>query len=234
MGLPEAVALDVSPRSFAFQSLRFIRHLTALVEGEGCDVVLKCCCDQIWPVVVDMLMKPQIPETWLVVDVPLDIGEGEFPSFVGALIFVVRCFHRVKSVRTLEASESVDVTCSDRPSIQFSNELLKRLLELSDSRKMPESVRSICTEVVCMRMPGAKKKSRRFLQTYNQDWKESLLSISREEALDYTICGYAECGAQETVDMKFEKCGGCRVQSYCSKACQKKDWKRHKLCCHPK
>lgn len=30
---------------------------------------------------------------------------------------------------------------------------------------------------------------------------------------------------------EFKKCGRCRLVSYCSRECQKKDWKRHKDSC---
>ena len=41
------------------------------------------------------------------------------------------------------------------------------------------------------------------------------------------------CGAAETMSQKFLRCHGCQVVSahYCSKTCQKVDWKRHKTEC---
>jgi hypothetical protein len=38
------------------------------------------------------------------------------------------------------------------------------------------------------------------------------------------------CGKQE---IKLQKCGKCEIVYYCSRECQKNDWKNHKKdCCH--
>lgn len=36
---------------------------------------------------------------------------------------------------------------------------------------------------------------------------------------------------QKTCRKEFKKCAGCRLALYCSKLCQRRDWKRHKLDC---
>ena len=39
------------------------------------------------------------------------------------------------------------------------------------------------------------------------------------------------CGAAGSPEAKLMKCGQCHLASYCSRDCQKKDWKSHKLVC---
>ncbi|RVD88680.1 uncharacterized protein DFL_002856 [Arthrobotrys flagrans] len=40
--------------------------------------------------------------------------------------------------------------------------------------------------------------------------------------------GCALCGKEESGDLKLMRCSACRKVEYCSKECQKKDWKAHK------
>jgi hypothetical protein len=48
------------------------------------------------------------------------------------------------------------------------------------------------------------------------------------DALNYSMCAYPSCDEQG-----IEKCARCGLVYYCSKACQKLDWKtRHKGDCH--
>ncbi len=49
-------------------------------------------------------------------------------------------------------------------------------------------------------------------------------SWKRERALE--IC--AHCKEEKK---KMKKCARCQVVYYCSRECQKKDWKNHKKCC---
>ena len=46
------------------------------------------------------------------------------------------------------------------------------------------------------------------------------------------VCA-ALCGA-DARSTKLQCCAACRVVSYCGKACQKADWKRHKAECKPR
>jgi hypothetical protein len=39
------------------------------------------------------------------------------------------------------------------------------------------------------------------------------------------------CGKLETMDKEFPECAGCGLVTYCSKECQKADWRRHKPIC---
>jgi MYND finger len=46
------------------------------------------------------------------------------------------------------------------------------------------------------------------------------------------VCWF--CGVDEhCAAIKLLKCAKCKVPSYCSKLCQKDDWKHHKTCCRP-
>lgn len=42
------------------------------------------------------------------------------------------------------------------------------------------------------------------------------------------ICNF--CGNKQTT-IKFQVCGGCRLVKYCSRNCQKSDWKNHRSDC---
>ena len=39
--------------------------------------------------------------------------------------------------------------------------------------------------------------------------------------------------AEADADMAFQQCSGCHAVRYCSKDCQKADWKKHKKMCGP-
>eukprot|EP01063_Lacrimia_lanifica_P006916 TRINITY_DN14382_c0_g2_i1.p1 TRINITY_DN14382_c0_g2~~TRINITY_DN14382_c0_g2_i1.p1 ORF type:complete len:384 (+),score=160.11 TRINITY_DN14382_c0_g2_i1:45-1196(+) len=45
------------------------------------------------------------------------------------------------------------------------------------------------------------------------------------------ICSNPACGKEEDTPLSFKWCAVCKVTAYCSPACQKQDWKRHKLVC---
>ena len=42
------------------------------------------------------------------------------------------------------------------------------------------------------------------------------------------------CGKKEKNLGDFQKCGRCKLSYYCSRSCQKLDWKKHKLLCKPR
>ncbi|KAF9112176.1 hypothetical protein BGX27_003838 [Mortierella sp. AM989] len=48
---------------------------------------------------------------------------------------------------------------------------------------------------------------------------------------DFRECTHPDCCFPEKHNVKFQKCGGCKQAPYCSKVCQKADWKRHKISC---
>lgn len=39
------------------------------------------------------------------------------------------------------------------------------------------------------------------------------------------------CKTNEKIDEPFNVCARCQKTKYCSKKCQKEDWKRHKVIC---
>ncbi|EIW54763.1 uncharacterized protein TRAVEDRAFT_172379 [Trametes versicolor FP-101664 SS1] len=48
----------------------------------------------------------------------------------------------------------------------------------------------------------------------------------------YPLAGAcAGCQEDESMDKEMRRCGGCKVTRYCSVACQKEDWRRHKPTC---
>ncbi|KAG7097973.1 hypothetical protein E1B28_005283 [Marasmius oreades] len=44
-------------------------------------------------------------------------------------------------------------------------------------------------------------------------------------------CGSEACNKEESTPAQFHRCSGCRQISYCSRECQKLDWRRHKPDC---
>jgi len=61
---------------------------------------------------------------------------------------------------------------------------------------------------------------------------KALLEQSIASDLTISVCGYADCGKKEAKD-KLRKCAGCEIVSYCSKDCQRADWKfgQHRWLC---
>eukprot|EP00656_Telonema_subtile_P022973 TRINITY_DN24264_c0_g1_i1.p1 TRINITY_DN24264_c0_g1~~TRINITY_DN24264_c0_g1_i1.p1 ORF type:complete len:140 (+),score=19.94 TRINITY_DN24264_c0_g1_i1:360-779(+) len=50
--------------------------------------------------------------------------------------------------------------------------------------------------------------------------------------IGFDSCSSRGCFLTEDADAKFQRCSGCGVVVYCSKGCQKADWKaRHKHVC---
>ncbi|KAK0479903.1 hypothetical protein EDD18DRAFT_1111601 [Armillaria luteobubalina] len=47
----------------------------------------------------------------------------------------------------------------------------------------------------------------------------------------FKICAKPSCTLKETRAAEFQRCSSCHLVSYCSQACQKADWKRHKPDC---
>ena len=64
--------------------------------------------------------------------------------------------------------------------------------------------------------------------------KQVLGSVEESQAVQLHRCSYPGCSKQEEGlgDLSFKKCRGCGMARYCSKECQKKDWKAHKRVCN--
>ena len=53
----------------------------------------------------------------------------------------------------------------------------------------------------------------------------------RHKASEFAPCGSRPCNNREKKVKSFRMCSGCKKIAYCSKRCQKEDWKRHKQEC---
>ena len=64
------------------------------------------------------------------------------------------------------------------------------------------------------------------------DWYVFSTVTMGPRKIGYDVCSARGCLQTETLDKRFLKCGQCRLPLYCSKDCQKNDWKvRHKKVC---
>ncbi len=73
-------------------------------------------------------------------------------------------------------------------------------------------------------MMYVEKKKKRKIDNKKIKWNEYLNRRRRP-----TICFLPSCDNTNFNQLKL--CNGCRVISYCSKHCQKLDWKRHRSWC---
>ena len=64
-------------------------------------------------------------------------------------------------------------------------------------------------------------------------WKTRLDELDREDAmlLGARVCLAAGCNVMESADRKFELCGRCKIAAYCSRECQRADWRCHSKYC---
>lgn len=58
-------------------------------------------------------------------------------------------------------------------------------------------------------------------------------SLSSPTIAVCSVCRVSASSTDDAVIKKLLKCGRCRTKLYCSRACQKADWARHKLACRP-
>ena len=55
--------------------------------------------------------------------------------------------------------------------------------------------------------------------------------VERNRASPYAPCANVECDRVETKVKQFARCSRCRAVGYCSSACQREDYKAHKVDC---
>ncbi|KAI9030262.1 hypothetical protein DFJ74DRAFT_748020 [Hyaloraphidium curvatum] len=65
-----------------------------------------------------------------------------------------------------------------------------------------------------------------------QLWQEKADKATGLRPHRILTCG-AQCGASSVDPATFQRCSRCKLVSYCSKECQRKDWARHKKVCAP-
>eukprot|EP01084_Bolivina_argentea_P320133 555413_1 len=58
---------------------------------------------------------------------------------------------------------------------------------------------------------------------------KQLHRISRYGTLECQIC--LNCNKREKYETEYKLCGKCQIAKYCSRQCQKMDWKQHKIQC---
>lgn len=62
------------------------------------------------------------------------------------------------------------------------------------------------------------------LESVNKNKRDYFLTLTGEKYKDICLA----CGKKAN---NMKRCSGCKVSNYCSKKCQKKDWKNHKPIC---
>ena len=73
-------------------------------------------------------------------------------------------------------------------------------------------------------------KERKFLDSIPKDKVKFTPPKNSGEKLKY-LCMNCKQGADKERGIKLSKCSVCKIVSYCSKECQKADWKNHKKAC---
>jgi hypothetical protein len=61
-----------------------------------------------------------------------------------------------------------------------------------------------------------------------EEARDYMRTIVVDGLVDVEVCAWC---AKEIIGAK--KCGGCQCVCYCNEACQKEDWKTHKMSCRP-
>eukprot|EP00041_Stephanoeca_diplocostata_P006888 m.95444 g.95444 ORF g.95444 m.95444 type:complete len:573 (+) comp16594_c0_seq5:409-2127(+) len=70
-------------------------------------------------------------------------------------------------------------------------------------------------------------------ETDRAAYTQRLVTLDREEAMlgGARKCLSSACDTIESADKRFEMCSRCKIAGYCSRACQKSDWKSHAKFC---
>lgn len=78
----------------------------------------------------------------------------------------------------------------------------------------------------------AEEKRLPFFSPVNLPDKEMLSPVYHAftSSLAPAKCGNKAC-TKKVKETDLKACGGCRTKKYCSKDCQKADWKEHKAAC---
>ena len=64
------------------------------------------------------------------------------------------------------------------------------------------------------------------------DWYTFSTVTMGPRKIGYDVCNNRGCFECEDLERKFSRCGGCKLPFYCSRKCQRADWKaRHKHVC---
>eukprot|EP00401_Gymnodinium_catenatum_P052747 CAMPEP_0117474824 /NCGR_PEP_ID=MMETSP0784-20121206/9480_1 /TAXON_ID=39447 /ORGANISM="" /LENGTH=382 /DNA_ID=CAMNT_0005269055 /DNA_START=45 /DNA_END=1190 /DNA_ORIENTATION=- len=229
MLLPHGVAADVSDGSFCRHATELVQVLVMHLEGDAREVAHNACAAHIWPILVDLLLVPEVPTPWLVcgeqiserLDARMERAMNRrsvakrtrvtIPSFLERLLSTLRCFQDVGLVRASEAC--------------FPLNLLERIDDLSRNQRLPEYPRNLCREALDILKPATKSEraaTRRRWQAVSGKFGQALRSHAKQDMMELSTCG--PCGAQETEAVRFQWCSGCNIERYCSVDCQKKDW----------
>lgn len=106
----------------------------------------------------------------------------------------------------------------------------------SDARAQPSAeYREMRAELDFESASGFKKKINTTCSRLLENAKINLKCIdhSHPRAFSASKCGNPKCSKFEAGPGEFKTCGGCNLERYCSRACQKVSWREHKEKCMP-
>eukprot|EP00479_Gromia_sphaerica_P014977 TRINITY_DN928_c1_g1_i1.p1 TRINITY_DN928_c1_g1~~TRINITY_DN928_c1_g1_i1.p1 ORF type:complete len:194 (-),score=31.47 TRINITY_DN928_c1_g1_i1:182-703(-) len=75
--------------------------------------------------------------------------------------------------------------------------------------------------------------TKRLIEMFGDDESDrNSLILENAKKRSISSCSSKVCAVQETIRARFMVCSACKLERYCSRACQQADWrKRHKKIC---
>ena len=90
--------------------------------------------------------------------------------------------------------------------------------------------KDLCT--VSVSTPEQLRKAERCWRKFGRDFLGAAVDLPDSFGDNVEKCCEV-CGFTPSLDVSLQRCGRCKQVYYCSKACQKTDWKGHKARCVP-
>ena len=113
---------------------------------------------------------------------------------------------------------------------QWSDKAIEAFADVTDEQKKYSCMLNMQAHLLAERLRRVKTPSSTPEALYFPDFKPLPSDEVTQVHKNYTVSCEA-CSGSVPLDRGKKYCKGCMVVVYCSKACQKADWKRHKKVC---